>query len=139
MELIVPPLTVPQRQLLAKGIELFNEELFFECHEAWEEAWIAASGGQRAFLQGLIQVAAALHHLRRENLAGAGRLLAAGIQKLAAFAPQHETVDVGGLLQNLEPLRKHIESGEVPRNWKPPKIVGMPPAPPSGSEECNRG
>lgn len=126
MERSFPPLTISQRQLLQEGIRLFNQEQFFECHEALEQAWLEASGEQKAFLQGLIQVAVAFHHLRRENLIGAGRLLAAGMEKLSAFAPQQEAVDVRGLLERLEPLRKDISAGEVPRDWQPPQILLTP-------------
>ncbi len=122
MEHDFPPLTSSPKQLLQTGIDLFNRERFFECHEALEEAWLGASGEQKTFLQGLIQVAVALYHLRRKNLVGAGRLLEAGVEKLSGFVPRHEAIDLRGLLQGLEPLRQAIRDGKLPESWEPPKI-----------------
>ena len=94
-------MTAHQKQLLLHGIDLFNNRKFFECHEALEEAWLEAASGEKTFLQGLIQIAVALHHLGNQNRVGARRLLGAGIEKLSAFTPQHESVDVAGLIENL--------------------------------------
>ena len=123
IERTFPPLSKSQRQLLQEGIQCFNGEQFFECHEVLETAWLDALGDQKTFLQGLIQMAVAFHHLRRGNLVGARRLLTAGIDKLSSFAPQQEAVDVGGLLRNLEPLRQQINAGEVPTDWPAPQIL----------------
>jgi hypothetical protein len=113
---------------LREGIRLFNSGRFFECHEALEEAWLAASGEQKTFLQGLIQLAVAFHHLRRSNRHGASRLLAAGMEKLSGFAPESETVDVAALLAALKPLQEEITSGEVRPDWPAPRIVSnLPP------------
>jgi len=43
--------------LLHRGIELFNDAKFFECHEVLEEAWTPERGPRRLFLQALIHVA----------------------------------------------------------------------------------
>ena len=111
------------KDLLREGIELFNREQFFECHEVLEEAWLEAYGEQKTFLQALIQVAVALHHLRQGNLTGARRLLTAGREKLSAFTPQREAVDVTGLLAALEPLRDAVRAGVIPPDWKAPRIL----------------
>jgi predicted metal-dependent hydrolase len=54
-----------------RGIELFNAGQFFECHEALEEIWAGAAGAERELYHALIQSAAALHHVQRDNLKGA--------------------------------------------------------------------
>jgi len=46
---------------LEKGMALFDAGRWFEAHEAWEDHWLAAEGQDRLFLQGLIQLAGALH------------------------------------------------------------------------------
>ena len=46
---------------LRRGAELFNAGHWWEAHEAWEGVWSTASGEQRAFVQALILLAAALH------------------------------------------------------------------------------
>ena len=47
-----------------KGIEEFNQGLFFECHETLEEIWLEEHGEDRAFYQGIIQIAATLYQAR---------------------------------------------------------------------------
>ena len=41
-----------------KGIDEFNRQLFFECHETLEELWLEERGEDRKFYQGIIQIAA---------------------------------------------------------------------------------
>src|SRR5579872_838991 len=94
----VSPLSESHIKMLLEGIRCFNEEQFFECHEALEEAWMQVAGEQKLFLQGLIQVAVAFHHLRRQNAIGAQRLLSAGIEKLSPFSPSHESVELAEFL-----------------------------------------
>ena len=68
---------------LARGRELFDRGRFFEAHEVWEEEWLRGSGRSRQLLQGLIQIAAALHKVSRaERPGGAARLFDAGLAKL---------------------------------------------------------
>lgn len=53
-------------------MRLFNEGRYFEAHEAWELLWRrTAAGPEREVYQGIIQVAAACHHLLKGNPAGA--------------------------------------------------------------------
>jgi predicted metal-dependent hydrolase len=54
-----------------EGIELFNAGEFFDAHEALEDVWREAGGAEKPFLQGLIQIAVALHHYSTANFAGA--------------------------------------------------------------------
>ncbi|MBI4461063.1 MAG: DUF309 domain-containing protein [Acidobacteria bacterium] len=116
-------LTPHHKKRFEEGIALFNREQFFECHEALEEVWMELSGDQKKFLQGLIQVAVAFHHLRRNNMRGARRLLAAGVEKLSRFRPPQNAVDVSTLLQALEPLQQQLSAGEAPVGWPSPKIA----------------
>ena len=60
------------------GVDLFNRAFFWEAHESWEAVWHAA--GKESvpgrFLQGMIQVSAALLQRHCGRLRGAGNLLA---------------------------------------------------------------
>ena len=53
-----------------EGIKLFNSAEFFEAHEVLEDVWRGAPAAEKRFLQGLIQVAVALHHHSKENRVG---------------------------------------------------------------------
>lgn len=83
--------------LFEKGIAQFNRGEFFQSHESWELIWLPAPEPDKTFLQAIIQVAAALHHYGRRNLAGARSLLARGLRKIETFPPDYRTVDVEGL------------------------------------------
>jgi len=80
-------------QQIRKGIDLFNEHQFWHAHESWEQIWLTAQGEEKRFLQGLIQLAAAYHHVKRGTLRGAGRLFAAAQEKLASFPDGYLGVD----------------------------------------------
>lgn len=79
-----PILLHPARRtaLLQKGQDLFNDEMFFEAHEAWEELWHVENGRDRIFVQGLIQVAAHFVHVKKGNWSGASSVAALAEEKL---------------------------------------------------------
>ena len=54
-----------------KGLELFNREFYYECHDVWEEIWGDAKGKNKIFYQALIMSAVSLYHFGNENLVGA--------------------------------------------------------------------
>lgn len=66
------------------GIDLYNHGYPWEAHEAWEGLWQVAArhSPERAFLQGLIQCAAAVVKARSHAWTGATRLGASGIDLL---------------------------------------------------------
>jgi len=84
-------------EILERGIHLFNNEQFFECHEVLEVLWTAERGPRRLFLQALIHFAVAFHHDGRANPAGARRQLGKGLRKLAAYLPACEGIDTARL------------------------------------------
>ena len=93
-----------------KGIDEFNQQLFFECHETLEEIWLEDHGEDRKFYQGLIQVAAGYFKLQQGVPAGALKLWRTGIEKLEPYGPIFLGVDVDGLIRavknNLEELER---------------------------------
>ena len=70
---------------LMAGVEHFNARRFWEAHEAWEEIWLEAQSDAAEFLQGLIQLAAAYHHVQRGTFRGAVRLFDAALRRLQPF------------------------------------------------------
>lgn len=92
-----------------KGIDEFNERLFFECHETLEEIWLEDHGEDRKFYQGLIQIAAGYFKLEQGVPAGALKLWRTGIEKLEPYAPVFLDIDVDGLLQA---VRRHLRDLE---------------------------
>ena len=82
---------------LRQGIDEFNRAYFFEAHETLEDLWRDTTGPLRLFYQGLIQLAVGLYHLSNGNQRGALNLLSKGLDKLAAYQPTCQNVDVDAL------------------------------------------
>ncbi len=76
-----------------RGVDHFNALEFWEAHEAWEEIWLVAETDVEQFLQGLIQVAAAYHHMKRGTFRGGVRLFDAGLKRLSAFPQRFSGID----------------------------------------------
>jgi predicted metal-dependent hydrolase len=82
---------------LAEGLRCYRSEEFFEAHEHWETAWLACAEPEKTFLQSLIQVSAAFHHLRRGNAIGATSLLTRALLRLGRFPEVYGGIEVEAL------------------------------------------
>ncbi len=87
---------------LAEGLACYRNSRFFDAHEHWESVWFSALPPEKSFLQALIQLTVALHHLRAGNPAGARSLLRRSLRRLEACPACFAGIDV-------EPLRTQIE------------------------------
>lgn len=119
----------PSRRI-ERGRALFNEGRFFEAHEEWEEAWRVETGNRRIPLQGLIQIAAALHKASRgESPGGCARLLDAGLARLGE-APAVAGLELSNLRADVIAFRQSADG------W----LTGTPgAAPPAEFPVLNRG
>jgi len=81
------------RRLFEQGVAQFNDTDFWHAHESWEELWLAAETDLVEFLQGLIQLAAAYHHVKRGTLRGAVRLFEAALLRLQPFPARYCGID----------------------------------------------
>jgi predicted metal-dependent hydrolase len=94
-----------------EGVENFNARKFWEAHESWETLWLQAESDLEQFLQGLIQIAAAYHHVQRGTYRGAPRLFAAGLKRLEAFPPVLCGVDRSEVDAAARRHQKWLEAG----------------------------
>lgn len=97
----------------ARADELGGKGLFFEAHEELEAFWMKAEGDEKILLQGLIQLAAGLHRLKRdpEKTDGAFYLLDRGLEKLEKTKRLLEPAALAALERALAPVRA---SGKAP-------------------------
>jgi predicted metal-dependent hydrolase len=99
-----------------KGIDEFNQGLFFECHETLEEIWLEERGEDRRFYQGIIQVAAGYFKLKQGVPAGAIKLWHTGLEKLEPYAPVYLGINLESFIravkENLAELEAFHEKGE---------------------------
>ena len=109
-----------------KGIEEFNQQLFFECHETLEEIWLEDHGEDRQFYQGIIQIAAAYFKWQQGVPAGAIKLWRTGLQKIEPYGLIHLGVNVEALAEavkkNLAELEAFQQNGEVSAALEIPSI-----------------
>lgn len=111
--------------------ECFNAGDYYEAHDVLEQLWLATEGGDRAFFQGLIQIAGAFVHLKKQHarpwhptdgrrLGPASRLFRLGERNIAAFGPRHLGIDVAGMLDFCREWRGRIEESDFALNpWTP--------------------
>ncbi|MBI3769516.1 MAG: DUF309 domain-containing protein [Deltaproteobacteria bacterium] len=98
---------------LRRAAALFDARLYFEVHEELEALWRRVSGATRIVVQGLLQIAVALHHAEGGNVDGARRLLAAGRAKVEPYAPTWRGVAIAALLADLRRWEHaHLDRGE---------------------------
>jgi hypothetical protein len=98
----------------AHGIDLFNEQHFYDAHEVWEDVWRESVGHEKGFLQGLIQAAVALHHHSTGNVVGACSLLERSRRNLAAFPEDFGGIRLAALIVSLAAWRESLLSGTPP-------------------------
>ena len=111
--------------------ERFNACEYYEAHEVLETLWLRTHDGDRDFFKGLIQVAGAFVHLRKQlekpqsatdstRLRPAARLFQRGREHLAPYAPVHLRLDVAALCAFCETLARGIEASDFADNpWNP--------------------
>jgi predicted metal-dependent hydrolase len=95
-----------------KGIQEFNERLFFECHETLEEIWLEEHGEDRKFYQAIIQIAAGYFKLEQGVPAGALKLWRMGLEKLEPYRPIYLGVSVDALVGAVEGHLAHLASDQ---------------------------
>ena len=96
-----------------RGIELFNQCEFFECHELLEELWRPERGARRLFLQSVIHLAVGFYHHQQGNRLGAERQLRKGLKKLAGYLPECEGIDTARLYVECGACLEQISRGLV--------------------------
>jgi uncharacterized protein len=97
---------------LAEGLRLYEAGEFFAAHEAWESRWLESQEPEKTFLQGLIQVTAAFHHLQRKNPLGTTRLLQAALRRLEPYPAYFGGISVTLLCSDIQERLQALNSDE---------------------------
>src|SRR6267143_3806230 len=95
---------VPKRaenEALREGIDLFNQERFWEAHEVLEEIWHPATGIERDTIQGLILTAAAFVHYQKNEASVCLSILSRAKDKLG-MTNQFRSLDIEHLRANID-------------------------------------
>ena len=84
-----------------KGIEQFNQQLFYECHETLEQIWLEEHGDERELYQGIIQVAAGYFKWEQDVPVGAAKLFRSGLSLLKPYAPRCLGLDIASFVADV--------------------------------------
>ena len=98
-----------------KGIDEFNQRLFFECHETLEEIWLENHEEDRKFYQGIIQIAAGYFKWQQGVPVGAIKLWHSGLEKIEPYGPVYLGLNVEAfihaVMENLTALESAQQKG----------------------------
>lgn len=94
---------------LQEGIDLFNREDFYACHDLIEEIWMEESSDQQPFLQGMIQSAVAFHHYQVGTWGAARTMLKLAIQKLQDYPSPHGGIDLEKFILQLRRWKRFLD------------------------------
>jgi predicted metal-dependent hydrolase len=106
------------RGALADGLQCYRSEEFFLAHEHWESVWLKCQEPEKTFLQALIQMTAAFHHLQRDNSRGTASLLRAALRRLEPFPAFFEGIEVTPLCKEIGMWLQVLEAHDAP--FRPP-------------------
>jgi predicted metal-dependent hydrolase len=84
----------PLPALGQRGVELFNQGLYFEAHEELELAWRAETNPVRALYQGVLQIGVGYYHIQRGNYVGARKMIQRGRSSLSELPPVCQGIDL---------------------------------------------
>lgn len=109
----------------------FNRGDYYEAHDVLEHLWLQDEGTDEAFFRGLIQIAGAFVHLRKQylwpehhvdgrRLRPASRLFRLGMKNVQIYAPLHHHLDIDALLELCSHYLEALEtSGYTINPWHP--------------------
>ena len=92
------------------GIFYFNNERFWEAHEAWEGAWKQCHGNEKSLVQGIILVAVAFAHSQKNDNKIGINMFGRALEKIGNFSGLYHNIDVDRKRKKITDMRK---SGEM--------------------------
>ena len=84
--------------------------------------WLGSQEPEKTFLQGLIQVTAAFHHLQRNNPLGTARLLQAALRRLERYPECFGGISVTLLCNDIRERLQALKTDEPTPQLAPARI-----------------
>lgn len=113
-------------ETLRDGVDLFNQERFWEAHEVLEEIWHPAKGIDRDIIQGLILTAAALVHYQKNERTVCVSILGRAMEKLGTIN-NFKGLDIKRLRAGIEQILKDNTPSLLQIEWIKPRRVPQTP------------
>ena len=101
------------KESLKEAINLFNNQKWYEAHDAFEDIWNDLVGDERQIVQGILQVSVSQFHLNKGNLNGAMILLGEGLGRIRNRSSEDLEIDLILLCDNLESLLNKLHANKT--------------------------
>ena len=98
---------------LSAALNLFNNQKWYEAHDAFEDIWNTLDGDERQVIQGILQVSVSQFHLSKGNLNGATILLGEGLGRIKTRTYINLGIDLYSFCQSLEDLLRKLQYKEI--------------------------
>ncbi|MDC0064355.1 DUF309 domain-containing protein [Candidatus Nitrosopelagicus sp.] len=85
---------VEKEKAISEGIDYFNNERFWECHEILEGVWKNCDGNEKFLVQGLILVAAGLVHYQKDEDSICISIFNRALEKLENSNGEYHNIDI---------------------------------------------
>ena len=104
----------------SNALNLFNNQKWYEAHDAFEDIWNTLDGDERQIIQGILQVSVSQFHLSKGNLNGATILLGEGLGRIKNRTNINLGIDLQTFCKCLEELLRKLQyKEELNQNDKP--------------------
>ena len=102
------------------ALNLFNNQKWYEAHDAFEDIWNTVDGDERQIIQGILQVSVSQFHLTKGNINGATILLGEGLGRIKNRINIDLGIDLESFCKCLEELLKKLQyKEELTKDDKP--------------------
>ena len=102
------------------ALNLFNNQKWYEAHDAFEDIWNTLDGDERQIIQGILQVSVSQFHLSKGNFNGATILLGEGLGRIKNRTNINLGIDLEFFCKCLEDLLRKLQfREEINENDKP--------------------
>ena len=101
---------IPKDDAIKLGVEYFNTQRFWECHEVLEGVWKECDGQEKTLVQGIILVAAALVHHQKFEDDICSSILGRALEKLNNSNGKYCRINIDALRSTVTDMR---ESGNM--------------------------
>ena len=97
---------IDKEQGIQDGIFYFNNERFWESHEAFEGVWKKCFGREKELVQGIILLAVAFAHQQKNEISVGIAMLSRAIEKLGKSPSLYHSMDVDRMRTKIIQMQK---------------------------------
>ena len=105
------------------ALNLFNNQKWYEAHDAFEDIWNTLEGDERQIIQGILQVSVSQFHLSKGNLNGATILMGEGLGRIKNRTNIDLGIDLESFCKCLEKILRKLQYKEVLNEDDKPYLV----------------